>query len=348
MTARATAGPSAAPTDRPTDRATDRATAGRTGLGRWARRAAWAAAAGLVLVPALALACAAIVWITLPSVDGLVGDDPRSTSFLRRRAAAAGARAEDWRPAWVALGDASPLLVCAVVKAEDRGFFRHGGLEWSQLRKAAREWLGGDGRMGGSTITQQLARNLYLGPERTVGRKLREALLARRLERVLGKRRILEIYLNVIEWGDGVWGMERAARAYFGQGAGALDAFQASFLASLIAAPSRPLQGPFRERAERTQRRVLHQLYLSGVLDAQAWRQATGRMQALHAALSAGTPLPEALRRAAAPPAIPPRAPPRREPATIPPGQAVARACGLDREVAETEAFRAALRRAHR
>ncbi len=313
---------------------------------RWAKRLAWAGAAAVGLPLVTAAAYAAFLWLTLPSVDAVLQGNPRSTSFMRRRAAAVGARVEEWKPVWVALGDASPLLVCAVVKAEDRGFFQHGGLEWSQLRKAAHQWLSGDGKMGGSTITQQLARNLSLGPERTVKRKVREALLARRLERTLAKRRILEVYLNVIEWGDGIWGMEVAARAYFAKSARELDAFEATFLASLIAAPRRALVGAFRERAERTQGRVLHQLYVSGVIDADQWRRAMARMRTVHAALAGGAPLASALQQAPAAATHSGYAPLRVETATLSREVVVDRACGIDREVAETAAFHARRRRA--
>jgi monofunctional glycosyltransferase len=301
---------------------------------RWARFLAWAAA-GLGCVALAAVGYVAALWLTLPSVEALARADPRPTSFMRRRASEAGARVAASRSDWVAIDMASPLLVCAVLKAEDRGFFRHSGFEWSQLRKAADAWLRGEGRMGGSTITQQLARNLYLGPERTIGRKLREGVLTRRLERALGKQRILELYLNVIEWGDGIWGMDAAARAYFGKGARELDAFEASFLASLVAAPRRRLAGPYRERAELTQTRVLHQLLLSGVIDADAWTGAMAAMRAVHTALAGGSPLASALRRAE-PVAV----------ATVSRTIAADGGCGLDREVAATAAYRNRLRAA--
>jgi monofunctional glycosyltransferase len=302
---------------------------------RWARLLAWAAIApGCACLAAAAYVL--VLWITLPSVDALARANPPSTSFMRRRAAEVGMRVETWRPDWIGLDQASRLLVCAVVKAEDRGFFRHNGFDWSQLRKAAGGWLRGDRRMGGSTITQQLARNLYLGPERTIGRKLREALLTGRLERTLGKRRILELYLNVIEWGDGVWGMEAAARTYFGTSARELDVFEASFLASLIAAPRRPLVGAWRQRAERTQSRVLHQLLLSDLIDTDTWTSATAAMHAVHAALATGSSLAEALRKA--PPVA--GADMRRE--------ILVDSCGFEREVAATAAFRASLRGASR
>src|SRR5207244_7739094 len=109
---------------------------------------------------------------------------------------------------WVPYGRISPLLRRAVLVAEDDAFFQHGGLDWNEINASMRRDL--EQRhvvRGGSTITQQLARNLFLGDQRTIVRKLTEAFLAVRLERELGKRRIFELYLNLIEWGDGVYGI---------------------------------------------------------------------------------------------------------------------------------------------
>jgi membrane peptidoglycan carboxypeptidase len=128
-------------------------------------------------------------------------------------------------------------LVCAIVKAEDRGFFRHSGFEWGQLRKALWGRVTGGSGVGGSTITQQLARNLYLSPARTLHRKVPETLIARRLESSTSG--ILELYLNVVEWGDGVWGVTRAARAYFGRSPAELGPFEAAFRAMLDRSSSR-------------------------------------------------------------------------------------------------------------
>jgi monofunctional biosynthetic peptidoglycan transglycosylase len=212
---------------------------------------------------------------------------------MRARAAERGEPAPS--PARTDLDAIAPLLACAVVQAEDRDFFAHDGVVWSRLRAATFRWLGGDSSRGGSTITQQLAKNLYLSERRTAGRKLREALLARRLEHALDKRRILELYLNTIELGDGVWGVGDAAHRYFGRGAGELDAFEASFLASLIAAPRQPLTGKNRRRAFDVQRRVLDGLYLGGLVDGAAWRAGLARAIVTHARLLDGASLEAAL-----------------------------------------------------
>ncbi|HEX7241280.1 MAG TPA: biosynthetic peptidoglycan transglycosylase, partial [Longimicrobiaceae bacterium] len=188
---------------------------------------------------------------------------------------------------------------------------------------------------GGSTITQQTARNLFLDPERTLRRKAREAALATRLESGLSKRRILELYLNVIEWGDGVWGAEAASRHHFGKAAAGLDAFEASFLASLVAAPLSPLSGPNAERARALQLRVLDQLYLSGLLDDAGWRAAAIRTELLHEELAGGVPLPAAL----APRPVPDYdySPPLRDDSSrLPASRALAEECGLARELSST------------
>ncbi|HEX8700898.1 MAG TPA: biosynthetic peptidoglycan transglycosylase [Myxococcaceae bacterium] len=195
----------------------------------------------------------------------------------------------------------SPLLACAVLKAEDRSFFRHHGVEWGNLWSATRGWLQGRTRHGASTLTQQLARNLYFSPERTVHRKLRELLMARELEATLHKRRILELYLNTVEWGDGVWGASSASEHYFGKAPASLDAFEASFLAGLLAAPRRALVGDNAKRARAVQSRVLGQFRASGLLEPRDYMRALMRMDMLHASLERGQPLPEALLAARAP-----------------------------------------------
>src|SRR5262249_2138420 len=134
----------------------------------------------------------------------------------------------------------SPMLRAAVLVAEDDKFFSHGGLDWKEIQASARTNLK-RGRIvrGGSTITQQLAKNLYLGDARSVSRKIKEAMLAGRIENALPKRRILELYLNLIEWGDGIFGCEAAARRYFGVGANDLTPRQALLLAAVIINPRR-------------------------------------------------------------------------------------------------------------
>ena len=202
---------------------------------------------------------------------------PRTTAFMRQRdaeARRAGRRLEiDER--WVPYERLSPLLRRAVLVAEDDAFFSHGGLDWGEIRAAARKNLEA-GRVvrGGSTITQQLARNLYLGDERTLSRKLKEVFLALRIERALSKRRIFELYLNLIEWGDGIFGAEAAAQRYFGVSAADLGPREAVLLAAVIINPRRysPLD-PGR-RIERRVRLIASRLKRRGDLDEDAFRLA--------------------------------------------------------------------------
>lgn len=142
-------------------------------------------------------------------------------------------------PDYVPLSAIPSSLVSAVIIAEDGGFFSHKGFSTKHIRDSLIENMKA-GRVvrGASTITMQLAKNLYLGPERTVSRKLEEALLTVALEQELGKKRILEIYLNIIEWGNGIYGVGPAARHYFGKAPHELTPAECAFLASIIARPT--------------------------------------------------------------------------------------------------------------
>ena len=157
---------------------------------------------------------------------------------LRAREAKADDRRFRKRHRWVPYARIAPSLRRAVLAAEDDGFFEHDGIELAQMRESLETNLKElQAIRGGSTITQQLAKNLYLSPSRNPLRKVKELLIARRLEAELSKTRILEIYLNVIEWGDGVWGAEAAARAYFRSSAASLSREQAALLAGAIVNP---------------------------------------------------------------------------------------------------------------
>jgi monofunctional biosynthetic peptidoglycan transglycosylase len=160
--------------------------------------------------------------------------------------------------AWVPLGRVSRHLIRAVVASEDQKFFGHDGVDWEALQKSVDEDRK-KGRLarGGSTITQQLAKNLFFTTHKTLTRKLRELVVARWLEQDLSKRRILELYLNVIEWGEGIYGCEAAARHWFGKSAADLDEQEAAGLAGMIPNPRRinPRANP--ARFARARQRVL-------------------------------------------------------------------------------------------
>lgn len=199
------------------------------------RLARWAGGAA-----ACVWALVAYAWLSLPDVRSLTVDNPARTAWTDLRAAEA--RAEGRAPKqvqrWVPYRRISPNVTRAVLVAEDAAFYSHDGVDYDELEKSIELDLAkGQMLRGASTITQQLAKNLYLSPSRNPLRKLKELIIARRLEAALTKRRILEIYLNVIEWGDGIYGIEAAAQTYFHQSAASLDPTQAALLAGAIVNP---------------------------------------------------------------------------------------------------------------
>jgi len=202
------------------------------------KRVVQAAAAAV----AAGFAVFAWMYLTLPDVRPLAKTNPDTTAFmeLRAREAQAAGRKAVKAQRWVPYERIAASLKRAVIVTEDAAFFSHEGVDFDELEKSFEEnWKKGRLARGGSTITQQLAKNLYLSPSKNPLRKLTELLIARRLEAELSKRRIFEIYLNVIEWGDGVWGAEAAARAHFRTTAAALTAEQAALLAACIINPRR-------------------------------------------------------------------------------------------------------------
>jgi monofunctional biosynthetic peptidoglycan transglycosylase len=141
---------------------------------------------------------------------------------------------------WVPLSSVSPYVMKAVIIAEDDKFWSHEGFDFEAMQKALEKDIKKKKfQVGGSTISQQLAKNLYLSPAKNPVRKIKEAILTWRLERQLSKRRIMELYLNVTEWGDGVFGIEAAARKHYGKNAAGLTAREAAELAAVIPNPRR-------------------------------------------------------------------------------------------------------------
>jgi monofunctional glycosyltransferase len=214
---------------------------------------------------AIAFAVLAYSYLTLPDVRRLKTSNPQTTAFMDLREAEARAKGQSPRHAqrWVPYRRISSNLTRAVLVAEDDLFWQHEGLDFDQLQESlALDWARGRLTRGGSTITQQLAKNLYLSPSRNPMRKLRELLIARRLEAELKKARILELYLNVIEWGDGIYGAEAASRAYFGVGASDVSPDQAALLAAAIVNPR--LLNPARPstRLIRRQQLILRKMHV--------------------------------------------------------------------------------------
>ena len=211
---------------------------------------------GALVLPASGFALLVYVYLTLPDVRPLRAVNPATTAFMELRAG----EARDKRQAprhlqqWVSDRHIAPSLKRAVTVAEDDAFWHHEGVDFEQLQESLElDWARGRLLRGGSTITQQLAKNLYLSPSRNPLRKMRELLIARRLEAELSKTRILELYLNVIEWGDGIYGVEAAARSYFHVSAAELTESQSALLAAAIVRPrvlnpGRPTPGLLRRQ----------------------------------------------------------------------------------------------------
>jgi monofunctional biosynthetic peptidoglycan transglycosylase len=177
-----------------------------------------------------------------PDVSRLKKENPKKTSFIEYRE-------EEWKKKgkkiriqkkWVSLGQISPYVMKAVIIAEDDKFWSHKGFDLDAIQKALEKDLEkGTFKFGGSTISQQLVKNLYLTPSKNPLRKAREAIITLRLERALNKRRILEIYLNVVEWGEGIFGIEAAAQHYYSKPAIALSPQEAARLAAVLPNPRR-------------------------------------------------------------------------------------------------------------
>jgi monofunctional biosynthetic peptidoglycan transglycosylase len=203
--------------------------------------------------------------VSVPDVEQLAHENPMRSNYMP---------AQTTLGEWTRLESMSPWLPCVVVIAEDFFFFDHHGFDWAQLRRALWSNLTGGSGFGGSTITQQLARNLYLSPERSLIRKLREAFIARSLERHLRKARILEVYLNIIEYADGVWGIGAATRYYFQKTPAEVTLPEALFLASIIPAPRAALVGRNLERSLKIRDRVIWLMQRRGLLTPSARQQA--------------------------------------------------------------------------
>ena len=176
----------------------------------------------------------------MPDISQLKKKNPPKTAFMEYRE-------KEWkekgrkiqiRQVWVPFSRISPFLIKAVLIAEDDRFWSHEGFDYEGIMQAVEKDLqAGRLKFGGSTISQQLARNLYLSPAKSFWRKIREALITWRMEQVLSKKRILELYLNAVEWGDGIFGAEAASRHYFGKPASELSPREAARLAVVLPSP---------------------------------------------------------------------------------------------------------------
>ena len=219
--------------------------------------------------------------ITFPSISKLRNENPTTSSIIEYRLSEARAEGKEQRKdmIWVPIEQISPHLQRAVLAGEDARFFEHNGFDWDAIEKAwdeavkegekeakeegdydPNDWIPPmpSFKRGASTVTQQLAKNLYLSEDRNFLRKGREAVYTYFLEKDLSKKRILELYLNIIEWGDGVYGAEAASRNYFRKNASQLTAQEAAYLSAMIPSPLNvfnPKKNP--KRVTRRQKAIL-------------------------------------------------------------------------------------------
>ena len=248
-----------------------------------------------LLVTFAALTLSSAVYLTyltvsLPSVEPLRSENPETTSLMRMRADEARAQGKEPQRTqyWVPLSAISERVVQAVRMGEDAAFFGHSGFDFHEIRQSVRRNLErGEYARGASTITQQLAKNVFLSTEKSLHRKLKEAILTYRLERALAKNRILEIYLNVIEWGDGIYGIEAASRTYFGKPAASLDAAEAAFLAAMIPNPRRLNPATRFQSLKAGQQRILGWMFRAGFLSEEELERA--KSQTLHLRVDGST-----------------------------------------------------------
>jgi monofunctional biosynthetic peptidoglycan transglycosylase len=206
-------------------------------------------------------------YATLPDVKGLETKNPRSTALmeLRDREYNQKGMGSSGRYIWVSYDAISEHLKKAVLISEDASFFSHTGVDVKEMQEALKkDWETGSFARGGSTITMQLARNLYLDPAKNPLRKAREIVISWQLERALSKRRIFEIYLNVVEWGRNIYGAESAARHYFAKSAANLDIVEAATLAALLPSPRNVREKSLADRRNLILSRMARVGYASG------------------------------------------------------------------------------------
>jgi monofunctional glycosyltransferase len=196
----------------------------------------------IVIVAILIVAGTAVYYSFFPDIGKLKKSNPRKTAFME-------SKEQEWKSKgtrvkvqkkWVRFSKISPFVVKAVLIAEDDKFWRHKGFDFDAIEKAIEKDIqAGSFKVGGSTISQQLIKNLYLSSSKNPVRKIVEAYLTFRMEHTLTKRRILELYLNVVEWGEGIYGIEAASLHYFGKPSSLVTAAEAARLAAVLPNPIR-------------------------------------------------------------------------------------------------------------
>ncbi len=228
-----------------------------------------------LLIAASLYSPVALLTFSSPDIDALARENPRSTALIRQRA---GEAADQNRPArrdqrWISFDRISRHLRNAVVVSEDATFWTNDGFDLHELRESIKKnWRLKRYARGASTITQQLAKNLYFGTDKSIRRKIAEAVTAWRIDRAISKERILEVYLNVIEWGDGVYGAEAAAQLYFGKSAADLGPREAALMASAIPSPRRSDPGNPSSYLERRADVTLGWMRMRGMIEEAEYR----------------------------------------------------------------------------
>jgi monofunctional biosynthetic peptidoglycan transglycosylase len=223
----------------------------------------------LLIIFVAVIVIAGYEWITFPDVSALETKPPTTTAFMEQRKAElrAAGKSDAIEYHWVPYARISPYLRRGVLVAEDDTFYEHGGVDVDALQEAIRkDWARKKITHGGSTITQQLAKNLYLSPSRNPLRKVKEYFIARSLENHLSKKRILELYMNVVEMGERVYGAEAAAHFYFHTSAAGLSPSQAALLAGCLPNPRLMNPAAPNKRLRFRQRMVLSRMRRWGYL----------------------------------------------------------------------------------
>lgn len=204
-----------------------------------------------------------LFFISLPNVSYLRDHNPNQTSFMRIYLNKIKAQGEESviDHQWVPYSKISPNLKRAVLIAEDDAFFNHQGFDWTQIMKSIkRNWRDKAFTRGGSTITQQLVKNLYLKPGKNPIRKAREWVITYQMEKTLTKKRVFEIYLNVVEWGPGVFGARSAARYYFGKPTSQLSISDSAYLAAILPNPNLYTKPAYSRKTEQKKNLIIKRM----------------------------------------------------------------------------------------
>ncbi|HEX9916566.1 MAG TPA: monofunctional biosynthetic peptidoglycan transglycosylase [candidate division Zixibacteria bacterium] len=206
-------------------------------------------------------------YLTLPDVSYLQKENPKTTSLIQIRNKEykkRGKKPVEYR-IWVPYSQISPYLKKAILVGEDINFYRHSGIDLEEMKESLKiNWKKKGFSRGASTITQQLAKNLYLSPSKNPFRKLREILIAFQLERSLSKRRIFELYMNLVEWGDGIYGCEAASRFYFGKSSSEFSPDEAIRMATSLPFPRKYPPTSEKRRFEKRRKLILSRMIRYG------------------------------------------------------------------------------------